>query len=80
MVPCVEVASVLPSWRWPAENAQCMVLAAWDGEMLPLAALPGRAHTTALELLQGTARGMANVDSTAGATASVWQLRTVSTL
>lgn len=54
MASCGDLTALLPpSWRLSANaDALCMVMAAWDGEMLPLAALPGSAHSTALQLLK----------------------------
>eukprot|EP00913_Durusdinium_trenchii_P010692 g10032.t1 len=41
----------MPSWS--AEAWRCLLLAGWDGEMLPLAALPGESECSASQLLRG---------------------------
>eukprot|EP00434_Breviolum_minutum_P017386 symbB.v1.2.015353.t1/scaffold1140.1/size135646/4 len=56
MVSCSDVEVVLPPrFRQDgAEEEQCMVLAAWDGEMLPVAALSGGVSSTPVQVLMSS--------------------------
>ncbi|CAK9038312.1 unnamed protein product [Durusdinium trenchii] len=51
LAPCQAVPALMPSWS--AEAWRCLLLAGWDGEMLPLAALPGESECSASQLLRG---------------------------